>query len=33
MTKVVSSYLNRLSAFEDSPDHARSLFEEDAHQP
>ncbi|MFQ6667668.1 hypothetical protein Gotur_033607, partial [Gossypium turneri] len=32
IAKVVPSDLNRLSAFEDSPDHAQSLFEEYAHR-
>ncbi|MBA0556452.1 hypothetical protein Golob_026552, partial [Gossypium lobatum] len=32
MAKVVLSELNRLLAFENPPDHVRSLFEEDAHR-
>ncbi|KAH1030961.1 hypothetical protein J1N35_043135, partial [Gossypium stocksii] len=32
MVKVVLIDLNRLSAFEDSPNHAQSLFEEDVYR-
>ncbi|PPR99970.1 hypothetical protein GOBAR_AA20697 [Gossypium barbadense] len=32
IAKVVLSDLNRLSTFENPPDHAQSLFEEDAHR-